>query len=224
MMLVILIPRLSIDLAAQQHPLPSATEFWEGIKRGEGLEAGASLIPAERAAALRAQVRDELLQRYGVTQVEALPVNFTAVYLQRLEERDAPIFDRAYGTLWQTQEQQRQARTLWAVLSPTVSLREISMALAGTDPFAMMHFSEAAEQHRRRIVQMLNEKQAIEGAGKAFYVAPAETWQSIPSFIYAPPGWAEVWARHQRDFFVLLMWAVIPLMIAVTLAGRRREI
>lgn len=224
MIIVVLLPRLSTDHAALQHPIPSAAEFWDQIKRGEGLGEATSPIAAERAAALRAQVTTELLQRYDVTRVEDLPVNFTAVYLQRLEEADAPIFDHVYGKLWNQQESQRTVRSTWGVLSPAVSLREVSMAIAGTDPFALKHFSEAAEQHRRELVRSLNEKQAIDGAGKGFYVAPAETWQSIPSLRYTPPDIREVLARHQQDLWLLLLWALLPILLVMTLASRTREL
>lgn len=218
---VVLIPRLATDTAAARHPLPAASEFWASIKRGEGAEV-TSEIPEERAASLRESVAAELLARYGVERIEALPVNFTAVYLQRLEEADAPAFDHAYGKLWAMQETQRKSRSLFGILSPTIGLREISMALAGTDPFALWHFGQAAEAHRRSLIGELNDIQAQEGAGRSFYVAPADTWQRIPRFDYQPPPVAEVLTRHTLDFFLLILWALIPMLAAGLIARRTR--
>lgn len=217
--MVVLVPRLATDAAAARHPLPAATSFWAAIKRGEGTEVS-SEIPEVRAARLREALAAELLTRYGVTRVEELPVNFTAVYLQRLEEADAPIFDRAYGQLWAAQESQRSLRALFGVLSPTIGLREVSMALAGSDPFALWHFSQAAEAHRRKLVEALNGTQAQDGAGRAFYVAPAETWAQMPTLNYTPPDVAEVLARHRGDWLLLWLWALLPCTAAVVLAKR----
>jgi len=218
---VVLIPRLATDSAAARHPLPAASDFWAAIKRGEGANV-ASEIPEERATRLRESVAAELLARYGVERIEDLPVNFTAVYLQRLEEADAPIFDYAYRRLWSAQEKQRQSRSTFGILSPTVSLREISMALAGTDPFALWHFSQAAEAHRRTLVAALNGTQARDGAGRGFYVAPADTWQRMPRLVYEPPNVTSVLVRHAFDFILLILWAVIPLLAAWLIAGRTR--
>lgn len=219
---VVLIPRLATDTAAARHPLPAASEFWASIKRGEGADV-ASEIPEERAARLRESVAAELLARYGVARLEDLPVNFTAVYLQRLEDADAPAFDHAYGKLWAAQENQRASRSLFGVLSPTISLREISMALAGTDPFALWHFGQAAERHRRTLVAELNGIQARDGAGRGFYVAPPDTWQRMPRFVYEPPPVTAVLARHAFDFLLLILWAMTP-MFAVALIARRTRI
>ena len=177
--LIVLVPRFAADAAAARHPLPAATEFWASIKRGEGADV-ISEIPAERAARLRASLAAELLARYGVDRIEDLPVNFTAVYLQTLEEADAPIFDHAYGRLWNAQEQQRAMRSGFGVFSPTVSLREISMALAGSDPFALWHFSQSAESHRRTLVAELNGIQARDGAGRGHRVRPASGAGALP--------------------------------------------
>lgn len=218
---VVLIPRLATDSAAARHPLPAASDFWAAIKRGEGADV-VSEIPEERAARLRESVAAELLARYGVGRIEDLPVNFTAVYLQRLEEADAPAFDHAYGKLWAAQENQRISRSIFGVLSPTISLREISMALAGTDPFALWHFGQAAEAHRRILVASLNGAQARDGAGRGFYVAPADTWQQMPRFVYEPPLVTAVISRHAVDFILLILWALIPMLAAWLIARRTR--
>jgi ABC-2 type transport system permease protein len=222
-LLVVLAPRLATDVAAARHPIPSATAFWAGIRRGEGAQAPVSEQPEVRAARLREAVTAELLAQHGVSRIEDLPVNFTAVYLQRLEEADAPVFDYAYGRLWAAQEGQRRLRSAVGVLSPLVPLRELSMALAGTDPYALRHFGDAAEAHRRQLVAALNGTQARDGAGRAFYVAPADTWARMPVFDYEPPATAAILRRHGLDLALLAGWAVLPLGVAAWLAGRRRE-
>jgi ABC-2 type transport system permease protein len=222
-LLVVLVPRLATDVAAARHPVPGATAFWAAIRRGDGAVPPVSAQPEERAARLRAAVAAELLARHGVSRVEDLPVNFTAVYLQRLEEADAPVFEHAYGRLWAAHEGQRSVRSMLGALSPFVPLRELSMALAGTDPYALRHFGDAAEAHRRALVAALNGTQARDGAGRSFYVAPADTWARMPVFDYAPPAVTAILHRHRVDLALLAAWALLPLGLAAWLAGRRRE-
>ena len=223
LLVTVAIPRVAADMAATAHPSPTPTQFWAAIRRGEGGPmAGES--SEQRLATLRADLTAELLARYQVERIQDLPVNFTAVLLQRLEEQDAPVFDHNYARLWETYEGQRRFQQRAAVLSPSIAIRALSAGLAGADPFAQQHFSAAAERHRRNVVSQLNTLQAVEGAGRPFYVAPADTWERIDQFIYDPPPVDEVLRRHRGDLFLLLAWALLPLGIAQLLARRARPL
>ena len=219
---VVAVPRVAADLAARVHPTPTPTAFWSAIRRGDGLD-GAATDPRARAAGLRRDLKAELLARYRVDSIAALPVNFTAVFLQRLEEQDAPIFDYNFERLCQTYEAQRRYQQRFALLSPLIAVRALSMAMAGTDPYAQYHFSRAAEDHRRQFVRQLNEKQAVDGAGKGFYVAPADSWEAIPTLHYHPPPTGAVLRRHRADLAVLALWAALPFLLAQRVARKARH-
>lgn len=222
LLVTIAVPRIAADVAGAVHPTPTPSEFWAGIKRGEGNDAGLDQDPRLRIAEIRSRLSSELLEKYQVDSVDQLPVNFTAVFLQQLEESDAPVFDYNFEQLWQTFEAQRRLQQTASVLSPTLAIRQLSMAMAGADAYAQRHFSLAAEQYRRDFVGQLNRVQAVEGAGKRFYVAPEQTWESVPAFTYEPPATAQVVRRHHIDLLVLLAWAVAPFALALLIAGRAR--
>ncbi|MCC5867460.1 MAG: DUF3526 domain-containing protein [Gammaproteobacteria bacterium] len=223
LLVTVAVPRVAADMAATAHPTPTPTEFWAAIRRGEG-GAMAGVSAAERTATVRAELATELLERYEVERVQDLPVNFTAVLLQRLEEKDAPVFDHNYARLWETYDRQRRYQQRAAVFSPAIAIRGLSGGMAGTDPFAQQHFSAAAEQHRRSFITELNTLQAVEGAGRAFYVAPADSWADIGLFSYDPPPASEVLSRHRGDLWLLLAWALLPLGLAHLLARRARPL
>ncbi|MFK7957435.1 MAG: ABC transporter permease subunit [Lysobacterales bacterium] len=220
LMFTVLVPRVSADLATQLHPTPSATDFWDGIKRGEG--AGTQLPADSRAriGAIRQQTLKRELDKYGVETAEDLPVNFTAVFLQALEEADSPIFDHNFDQLWQTHEAQRGVQVFASILSPTLAIRSVSAALAGTDGFAQRHFSLAAEQHRRKFVAQLNNIQATEGAGARFFVADGERWSTLEKFHYESPSTSMVLGRHGFEILLLIAWALTPLGLALFSATR----
>ncbi len=224
LLVTVAVPRVAADLAGYAHPTPSATEFWASIRRGDGNESGLGNNPKLRAAEIRSRLSAELLEEYEVDSVDQLPFNFTALFLQRLEEEDAPIFDYNFDQLWQTYENQRKVQQVASVLSPAIAIRELSMAMAGADPYAQRHFSVAAEQHRREFVGQLNTIQAVEGAGKRFYVAPGQTWKGIGPFVYEPPSAAAVISRHLGDLVILLIWAAAPFGLALMVARRARPI
>ena len=70
----------------------------------------------------------------------------------------------------------------------------------------------------------LNEVQAIEGAGKRFYVASGDTWDRVDAFHYEPPDTREVLGRHRFDLLILLTWAFLPIGLALFLARRVRPV
>jgi len=224
LLITVAVPRVAADLAASAHPTPTPTEFWAGIRRGEGNQSELGDNPQLRVAEIRARLTTELLDEYKVESVDQLPFNFTAMFLQRLEEEDAPIFDYNFDQLWQTYEDQRRLQQVASLLSPAIAIRELSMAMAGAGPYAQRHFSVAAEQHRRDFVGQLNEIQAVEGAGKRFYVAPGQTWEGVRAFAYEPPATAEILSRHAGDLAILLVWAIAPFSLALVAAGRARPL
>lgn len=222
LLITIAVPRVAADVAGSMYPTPSPAEFWAGIRRAEGDQSGLAEDPRQRIAQIRSRLTEELLARYKVDSVEALPVNFSAVFLQRLEEIDAPIFDHNFNQLWQTYESHRRLQQAASVLSPALAIRQLSMAMAGADPYAQRHFSLAAERHRRNFVAQLNQVQAVEGAGKRFYVAQEQTWDSIAQFHYDPPQTSELLGRHRLDLLLLLVWAIGPFALALLLSRRGR--
>lgn len=222
LLVTIAVPRVAADLAGAVYPTPTPTEFWAGIQRGEGNDAGLSEDRRLRVAEVRSQLSKELLDQYQVESLDQLPVNFTAAFLQRLEEVDAPIFDHNYDQLWRTFEDQRRLQQLASLLSPALAIRQFSMAMSGADAYAQRHFSLAAEQYRRDFVGQLNGVLATEGAGKRFYVAAQDTWGEVPAFTYEPPATMELVARHRFDLLLLLAWAVAPFSLALLVARRLR--
>lgn len=224
LLVTVAIPRIAGDLAAAAYPTPTPTEFWAGIRRGDGNRSELGDNPQLRVAEIRARLTSELLDEYQVDSVDQLPFNFTALFLQRLEEEDAPIFDYNFDQLWDTYERQRHLQQLTSVLSPAIAVRQLSMAMAGADPYAQRHFSVAAEQHRRAFVSQLNTIQAVEGAGKRFYVAAGETWRDIRAFDYEPPATSDVLSRHLGDLALLLVWALAPFSLALLAAQRARPV
>lgn len=224
LLITVAIPRVAADLSVSAHPTPTPTAFWAGIRRGDGAAAGSGDNPQARVAALRGELEAELLAEYAVDSIAELPVNFTAVFLQRLEDADAPIFDYNFDRLWNIYEDQRRFQQGAAILSPAIAVRALSMAMAGADPFAQRHFSAAAETYRRAFVGELNKVQAIEGAGKRFYVASGDTWNRVAAFHYEPPDIREVLTRHHLDLFILLFWACLPFGLAMLVARRARPV
>lgn len=207
---MVVLPRVAVGVAERLAPAPHAAEFWAAVKADQ--DAGPDgHSPAEvRRKALERQ----LLARYGVANVDELPVNFTAVFLQSLEEHGNAVFDRRYGELWDTWDRQQRVRSWFGVASPYLTVRHLSMGLAGTDDVHVRDFTRAAERHRRELVHALHEHQARAGAKQRFFVADPSLWASMPRFDYAPPSLRSIAARYRLDALLLVLWAAAAVLFA----------
>jgi ABC-2 type transport system permease protein len=206
-------PRLATDLARRAVPTPSALEFAAAIRHDikGGLDGH---DPEDRRLE---RLKKELLLKYGADSVEDLPINFQGVALQASEEYGNSVFDRHYGSLWAAFEWQDALRKGLGLVFPTLAIRELSMALAGTDNAQARDFADAAEAHRREIVRALNRDLEVNGADLGFmYQAGPEVWRSMPHFRYRPPDLGTTLFLQGYAWLSLLLW----LVVAAELVGR----
>jgi ABC-2 type transport system permease protein len=140
-------PRIVADLAKSIHKTPSAFEFGQKIELALKNGVDGHDPADQRAAALKA----ELLKKYNVSSVEALPVSFQGISLQAGEEHGNQIFDHYYSELWDTFQQQERIHQAASLVAPVLAVRSLSMSLAGTDFAQHAHFARAAEDYRRGI-------------------------------------------------------------------------
>ncbi|WZO99305.1 DUF3526 domain-containing protein [Isosphaeraceae bacterium EP7] len=208
-----LAPRLATDLARGAVSTPSSVEFSAAIQRD--IKGG---IDGHNSEDKRLDtLRREQMQKHGIDTVEELPINFQGVALQASEEHGNTVFDRHYGTLWNSFGRQDSIRKGLGLVFPTLAIRELSMALAGTDNAHARHFADSAESYRRDLVRTLNRDLEANGADLGLmYQAGPELWKSMPQYRYQPRGLAETLATQSLAWVSLIAW-----LIGSTLLVRR---
>lgn len=214
---VLLLPRVANELAARVHPVPDGDAFWASIR--EDIRGG---IDAHGDAGAREQALErEVLRRYGVATLEELPVSFAGIALQASEEFGDLVYDRHYESLYGVHGRQEALQRAFAWLSPAIAMRDLSMALAGTDAWHQRQFAQAAEQHRRHIVRLLNEDMTQHAAGQDFdYLADPDLWARIPELRYEPPPLAETLRRHAGEMAALFLWLIGSMLLALRFVRR----
>jgi ABC-2 type transport system permease protein len=142
----------------------------------------------QRVAALKAG----LLKKYGVESEKQLPVSVNGLVMAEGEAYSSRVYQQHFADLTRTYERQNALSTWASLLNPYQAIRPLSMGLAGSDFAHYVHFQQAAEAYRFRLVQHLNGLQTRMGYGDKERRLDAATWQAIPVFTYqAPPlGWA----------------------------------
>lgn len=173
------------------------------------------------------QIESDLLKEHDVTSVEELPFNYGAYTLQVSEELSIPAFEKVYSDLDQQYLRQENTMRIMSLLTPVISVTNLSRGLAGTDRYHQSSFTTAAEMHRRKMIKMLNDDYMLNAgdAGSA-YTADADLWQQFEDFEYQPLRLSAVWSKYLIDMLILLSWLLAACVFAYFAMGRaiRREV
>lgn len=213
----LIVPRLVADLAEGAHPIPTPRAFFAAISEDEAQGMTGQGTRQERRQALT----ERTLEEYGAESLEQLPINFAGLSLQASEEHSNLVYDKHYGDLWRRYLGQEHLHQWGAALSPTLAVRSLSMALAGTDVAHHRHFADAAEQHRRVLVKFLNDDMTHNAGEASFtYMADETLWQATPEFSYQPPALAEALTGQTPAVAWLLVWFGTSMALATRAVSR----
>lgn len=193
--------RAASDVAASLHPVPSAVAFQRAMEADLNDQ---SDLPRRLQAR-----REALMQQYGVSSPDALPVNLRGVSLQEGEAHGNEVFDRHYGRLFDRYARQDATARMGGAVAPLLSMRALSMGLAGTDLWHHQDFVHAAEAYRRDMQQILNEDIALNSRDGQVYEAGAALWSKVPAFVYEPPSIAAVLGHRGSDLLMLALWLAL---------------
>lgn len=220
MVVVILLPRALPEAAANRTTLPTKIETEVGLHR-DLLKIGDSHNPDDPYfAAFKART----LARYGVTKTEDLPVQYGGLVGMEGERLTTELYARAADDGFAREEAQNDFVRAFGVVSPLLAIRDLSMALTGSDLAAHQDFLSQAEAFRYRFVQVLNRMQVDlipnVNSGEDPRIAAAN-WRKVPSFAYAgrdavDAGSGRIWP----SFAILLAWLAVLGAIFVPLARR----
>lgn len=212
---VVLLPRVAPDVASAAIPLQNRLQTDVAIAR-DLRATGDSHNPDDPHFAA---FKQSVLDRYGVTRVEDLPVNYKGVLGMEGERLTSALFDRYAEASYEAQARQNGLVETIGILSPAIAIRSLSMAAAGTDFAGHRRFLEQAEAYRYDLVQRLNRLQA-EDVRYADDVAEdpdadqrkrvnASNWERMPDFAYHQPTGIELATGALPGLAVILAWLAL---------------
>lgn len=218
---VMLMPRIAPAVAAHVFPTPPVPTFQREVQ--DAIDAGFDGDESRdtRSARLKAMV----LQKYGVTRVEDLPVNSTGVTLEYSEELSTRVFREHFAQLYSIYQRQAEARRIFAVASPLIALQPWSAAFADTDFAAHQRFLSQAEQYRYEFVQALN-RDILHNrprTNEAYVADVGKVTAGVDHFEPSVEEVGSVFSRQWPDLAVLLAWAVASVVFALACARRLRS-
>lgn len=228
LVVIMVVPRIGINTASTLVDAPGKIEsdlvmLAEERKLGDGHNAA---DPAFE------QLKQNLLDQYGVNTVEELPVNYRGVVASYSEERLTELLNRFAENRMQTEARQSGVFSGFGVISPTLAVGAASRALAGTDLATHHRFLREAETVRFGFVQALNEmhatklsysddaRRSVDPEAEQRTRVNAEAWQVLDQFRFAPDPADERMGRAFAPLGLLAVWLVL-LTGLVALSARR---
>lgn len=212
----IMLPRLSAGIAGELHPLPSQYQQQERIEKAikTGIDGHSSREERQQ------QIIDATLRQYKVKSADELPVNLNAILLQASENYAQMVYDIYTAKTDSIIQIQNRYNNYLALADPYLAIRNLSMALCGTDYLRQQHFDRAARQYRNDFIRRLNNELAYGGSkpNDSHWKVDASFYRSIPSFHYKPPAFTQVLESQWMMIASLLLWLTIAICLLQIIA------
>ncbi len=157
-LLTVLVPRLATDVAVATLPAPNQAEVDIRVQEELRTVGDSHNINDPGFRSFQQQV----LEQYQVASIEELPVNYRGLVSLQGEAESSAVMDRLSAEQHALQGAQAGIVKLFALVSPYIAARHLSMSSAGTDLRNHQQFLDAAEAHRFALIQSLNTLHAEE--------------------------------------------------------------
>lgn len=223
---IILLPRTTQALGSYAYASPSKIEFNSAIEE-EMVKVGDSHNPDDPYFS---NLRDSLLQVHQVSSVEQLPFNYSGFVMREGERISAEIYNDHLNTLLETYEKQNSFTRLTAWINPYIAVKNISMALAGTDFESYINFQKQAESYRYQLAQEMNELQMelisneAPGPDDEPHVISSDHWKEFPDFKYQFISIGTALRSEWNSIIALFLWSVASVGFIFYLSKKAKAI
>lgn len=223
---IILLPRTTQALGSYFYATPSKVEFESAIEK-ELIKAGDSHNPDDPHFR---HLKDSLLQAHKVNSVEQLPFNYSGFVMREGERISSHIYNDHLNTLLQTYKKQNSFTRVAAWVDPYIAVKNISMALSGTDFESYIHFQKQAEAYRYQLAQEMNELQMelISNEKPAPDDKPhtisQEYWKKFPDFKYRFISIGTALRSEWGSILALVGWGAASVGLIIYLSKKAKAI
>ncbi|QCR21606.1 DUF3526 domain-containing protein [Pontibacter sp. SGAir0037] len=210
----VIIPKASANLGATLYTTPTKAQMDADVHEEVAKGIDGHSAEDERTEALK----QELLEKYKVSSVEELPVNFDGIRMAAGEEHSTRVYQEHFEELTDIFESQNRISEYAGFLNPYLAVRHLSMGMAGSDFSHYIHFQNQAEQYRYHLAQELNHIQTTQlKYGDKETRLSSDTWKAFEPFRYEAPqaGWAL--GRHVVSLVALLVWLALVCVLGLRL-------
>jgi len=211
-----MLPKLAQVTGQVFFPSPSKIEFDTTVEQ-ELIKQGDSHNPDDPHYKA---LKDSLLTAHQVSSTKDLPFNYSGFIMREGEKLSTETFRRHRLQLMARYQQQQNMVRRTAFLNPYIAIKNLSMALSGTDFPAYRHFQAQAEDYRYNLAQTMNELQIkhisnriTSSADKSARLSQ-QYWIDFPDFQHQFLSFKQIIRNESLSLLALLFWLVGLILLA----------
>ncbi|MBC6399527.1 MAG: DUF3526 domain-containing protein [Ekhidna sp.] len=212
LVMVVLLPRTAQSLGAYFHPSPDKLAFRAAIEE-EVIEYGDSHNPNDPHFAA---LRDSVLKANNVDSVSKLPFNYGGLIMSEGERISTEIYNKHHERLLNIYRNQNKLSRWMAVVNPYLAVKNLSMALCGTDFASYAIFQNQAEEYRYKLAQRMNELQMkfisskrVSGSEGKVHVVNRSEWAAFPDFKHEFSNIGSTLRSEVISIVPLVIWVLL---------------
>jgi ABC-2 type transport system permease protein len=225
LLMAIVLPKTLQAIGSALHPAPGKIEFDMAVEK-DILNIGDSHNPDDPHFKV---LRDSILKANHVDSVQKLSFNYGGFQMREGERLSAEVYAKRVRQLYNTYEQQNSISNYAAFVDPFIGMKNIIMALSGSDFKAYRHFQDEAETYRYNLAQTMNELQMkYIGNGKDDHAKPQiigrDHWTAFPDFHNTYQSVRAVLAQQLQELIAILLWFVLSFVFIYFTAASAKAI
>ncbi|MEM8523310.1 MAG: DUF3526 domain-containing protein [Bacteroidota bacterium] len=212
----LMLPKLAQVTGQVFYPSPSKIEFDTAVEH-ELIQQGDSHNPDDPHYTA---LKDSLLAAHQVSSTKDLPFNFSGYVMREGERLSTETFRRHKLHLMERYQQQQNLLRWTAVVNPYIAIKNLSMAMSGTDFLAYRNFQDQTEEYRYDLAQTMNELQikhisnnASSSADKKAVISQ-QYWKDFADFQHQFLSFKAMAKQEALSIFSLLFWLAGLLFLA----------
>jgi ABC-2 type transport system permease protein len=210
LLMAVVLPRTTQAVGSYFFPAPSKIEFETAIEE-DVIKEGDSHNPDDPHYK---HLRDSVLQAHNVDSVQNLPFNYGGFVMREGEKISANIYKKHVEELTLIYDKQNSLTKVSAFVNPFSAVRNVSMALSGTDFESYKAFQDEAEKYRYLLAQKMNELQ-IEfisnerAPNDKPHEISSDHWKELPDFNPKSISVISSLKHEAWSVIALLFWCLV---------------
>lgn len=215
LLFIVIIPRTAQAFGGYLHPAPSKIDFDTKVEN-ELVKTGDSHDPNDM---YYKGIKDSLLHAYKVKTVEELPFNYSGYIMAEGEKISSGIYNRHWARQLEIYDEQNSVNHSLSFINPFQAVRDLSMALTGSDFDSYVSYQDQVESYRYQLAQLMNKLQMENISNKKQqendkpYTISRAHWKELPDFKYQYLSQTTLFQNKMASILSLLGWALGLLIV-----------
>lgn len=226
LLMAVVLPKTLQAMGSAFYPAPGKIEFDTAVEK-DILKIGDSHNPNDPHFK---RLKDSVLKANRVDSVQQLSFNFSGFQMQEGERMSAEVYNSHLQALYDLYERQNDVSNYSAFINPVTGIKNISMALSGTDFKAYRKFQDEAEAYRYKLAQTMNGLQIkhISNTRPAKDDQPhsigKEHWTEFADFRQSFQPAPAVVQQEKLAVSAMLAWFILSFALIYFTAGKAKAL